>query len=197
MQGIRITERVPLNEGWSQDEQQTWLALLARIGAGDRDALADLYARFQRPLFRYLCQLTPDRGLAEEILQDTFVAVWKSAGKFEGRSSVRTWVFGVARRQAHNTLRRRGVPLADEDALAEAADPGPAVEDRVIGHAAAEELARAVGSLAPIHREVLVLSFVHGLPYHEIAQIVGVPEGTVKSRLSNAKRALRELLQHM
>ncbi len=77
--------------------------LLKDIAGGDRQALSELYARYQRPLFNYLLQLTPDYGLAEELLQDTLVAVWKSACSFEERSSVQTWLIGIARRQAHNT----------------------------------------------------------------------------------------------
>ncbi len=183
-----------LNERWSSDEQQTWLTLIERIGTGDRDALADLYTSFQRPLFRYLCQLTPDRGLAEEILQDTFVAIWKSAASFEKRSSVRTWIFGVARRQAHNTLRRHSLQLDGDEALENIVDPEPSLEEQVLSRVDFEDLVAGIKALAPIYREVLVLNFVHGLPYAEIAQIIGIPEGTVKSRLSNARRALRELL---
>lgn len=169
----------------------TDVELVTLIAGGDRKALADLYARHQRPLFRYLCQLTPDQGLAEEILQDSIVAVWQGAGGFEGRSSVRTWLFGIARRQAHNVLRRRGLPLADAEALDVLEDPEPGPEARAISLGDAEELARRLALLPLIHREVLVLNFVHGLSYEEIAAVVGVPTGTVKSRLSNAKRALR------
>src|SRR5258708_16710569 len=85
--------------------------VVGRIAAGDREALAELYQRYQRILFSYLQQLTPDYGLAEELLQDTLVAVWKSAHRFEGRSSVQTWLIGIARSQAHNTLRQRKLPL--------------------------------------------------------------------------------------
>jgi RNA polymerase sigma-70 factor (ECF subfamily) len=168
--------------------------LLARIAARDRGALADLYARHQRPLFRYLCQLTPDHGLAEEILQDTLVGAWQGAARFEGRSSVRTWLFAIARRQAHDALRRRGLPFADEGALDALEDPDPGPEAHALGQADAEALARATALLPVIHREVLALNFVNGLSYDEIAAVVGVPVGTVRSRLSNAKRALRQLL---
>lgn len=166
--------------------------LLERISAGDRDALAELYRQYQRPLFRFLCQLTPDRGLAEEILQDTLVAVWKGAGTFSGRSQVSTWLFGIARRQAHDALRRKGVALAGEDEVEQAPDPGPAPEQQAL---ARDGLARAVRRLAPVHREVLALAFVSGLGYQEIAEVLEVPEGTVKSRLFNARKALRLLLE--
>lgn len=195
MQSVQPVRRSSLDGSRSQDKQQDGVALLERIARGDRDALAELYSQYQRPLFRYLCQLTPDRGLAEEILQDTLVAVWRGAGSFAGRSALRTWLFGIARRQAHNALRRRGLPLIDEDALADVSDPDLMPEEQVLARADADELARKLAQLVPIHREVLVLCFVNGLTYDEIAQVVGIPEGTVKSRLSNAKRALRQLLK--
>ena len=176
-------------------EQETDAALLVRIAQEDRRAVAELYARHRRPLFRYLSQLTSDHGLAEESLQDTIVAVWQGAAAFEGRSAVRTWLFAIAHRQAHNVLRRRAQPLAGEDALdaLEDSDPGP--EERALRQSDAERVQRAITRLPVIHREVLVLNFVNGLSYDEIATVLGVPEGTVKSRLSNAKRGLKSLVE--
>ncbi len=169
--------------------------IVARIAQGDRQALAELYGRYQRLLFKYLLQLTPDHGLAEELLQDTLVAVWKSAGSFEGRSKVRTWLVGIARRQAHNTLRQRALPLADMAELEHlpASDPEP--EDFTLANATRAELVAAFNQLAPVHREVLALTLVQGFSYQETATILGIPTGTVKSRLSNAKRMLRTLLK--
>jgi len=169
-------------------------ALLARIGAGDRQALAELYVRYHEPLVQYLAQLTPDFGLAEELLQDTLVAVWRSASGYAGRSSVRTWLIGVARRQAHNTLRQRGLApadLADEAAMLTLAAPDPDPADAALAHAAHSDLLAAIGRLAAVHREALTLAFVHGLSYQELADVLGVPIGTVKSRLNHARRALR------
>ena len=170
-------------------------ALLARVARGDRKALGDLYERHHRALFRYLCQVTRDQGLAEEILQDSLVALWQGAASFEARSSVRTWLFGIARRQAHNALRRRGLSLADEDALADLEDPDPGPEARALGQDDIADLTRHLALLPLIHREVLALNFVNGLSYEEIATVVGVPIGTVRSRLSNAKRALRRSIE--
>ena len=168
--------------------------LLKDIAAGDRQALSELYARYQRPLFNYLLQLTPDYGLAEELLQDTLVAVWKSACNFEERSSVQTWLIGIARRQAHNTLRQRKLPLVDESELEGMAATEPEPENFTLATVARDELVAAFKQLAPVHREVLVLIFVQELSYAEAATILTVPVGTVKSRLSNARRALRTLL---
>ncbi len=169
--------------------------LLRRVASGDERALAELYDRFGRSLFGYLLTLSQDRHLAEEILQDTLDAVWRGAGSYAGRSSAKTWIFGVCRRQAHNTLRRRNVPLADEDPLdaLPASDPGP--EEILLADVRRRELADGIDRLSPLHREALVLFFFQGLSYGETAEVAGVPVGTVKSRLSNAKRALRNLLQ--
>jgi RNA polymerase sigma-70 factor (ECF subfamily) len=169
-------------------------ALLARIAAGDRQALAALYAREGTALLHYLLQFTPDRGLAEELLQDTFVAVWKNAGSFEGRSQARAWLFGIARRRACKRLRRRDPPSASLDDLDEmlASDAEP--EATLLAGLAREALLDAIERLSDMHREVLLLTFVHELSYAEIAGILDVPLGTVKSRLNHAKRALRALL---
>jgi RNA polymerase sigma-70 factor (ECF subfamily) len=142
-----------------------------------------------------LLQLTPDYGLAEELLQDTLVAVWKSAGSFAGRSSVRTWLIGIARRQAHNTLRQRKLPLVD---LAEleylpAQDPEP--EAFLLANVRRVELEQTFRLLHSVHREILVLIFFEELSYQEAAHVLEIPVGTIKSRLSNARRALRALLQ--
>jgi RNA polymerase sigma-70 factor, ECF subfamily len=186
VQGASVLKLLPVDAQSASDEQ-----VLGRVAAGDRNALAELHARYQRSLFRYLCQLTPDRGLAEEILQDTLVAAWRGAASYQGRASVHAWLLGIARRQAHNSLRRRGLPVADPQTLDDLVDTGPAPEDRLVADAGRAELARALSTLTPMHREVLSLSFVQGLSYGEIARVLDVPEGTIKSRLSNARRALR------
>jgi RNA polymerase sigma-70 factor (ECF subfamily) len=169
--------------------------ILTRIAAGERLALSELYARHQQLLLRYLLQLTSDHQLAEEIMQDTLVAVWQSARTFGGRSSVRTWLLGIARRQAHNRLRQRRIPLADESELAALVAPDPDPQDAALARAAHEELALALSRLPIILGEVLALVFLHELSYQETAQVLGVPLGTVKSRLNHARRALRALLE--
>jgi len=168
--------------------------LVARLAAGDRDALVALYERYQRPLFGYLLRLTDDRGLAEEVLQDTLLALWRGAGRFAGRSGARTWIFGIAHRQAHNALRRRGVPRADAEASAgpeDVPDAGPGPEDYALAGAARADLIRALSRLSPAHRAVLSLTLVQGLPQQDVADVLGVPLGTIKSRLHTAKAALR------
>jgi RNA polymerase sigma factor (sigma-70 family) len=169
--------------------------ILERVALGDEGALAELYDLHGRALFGYLFNLTRDRQLAEEVLQDTLVAVWRSAKTFRGRSSVKTWLFGVARRRTHDALRRRKLPLAPEGEFEALRDAEPAPEESLLAAASREELADHLGELSPAHREILDLIFFHGLSYAEAAEVLGVPLGTVKSRLSGAKRALRASLE--
>lgn len=170
--------------------------LVERMAAGDRAALAELYGGEAPALLAYLRLFTSDRDLAEEIVQDTFLAAWRAAADFGGRASVRSWLFAIARRRAADALRRPRLRVVPEDAvgLAEVPRDEPGPEDLAIAAATREELAGALDRLLPIHREVLILAFAHDLSYAELAQVLGIPLGTVKSRLNAAKRALRALL---
>ncbi|MBM2614665.1 RNA polymerase sigma factor [Actinoplanes sp. LDG1-06] len=166
--------------------------LLRSVAAGDSGALARLYERHSGPLFGYLHRLAGDRGTAEEILQDTMLAVWRSAGAFEGRAKVTTWLFGVAHRQAHNRLRLRPAPLAGE--LPDRADPGAGPEELAIAAAGGTPVAAAIDRLPAHHRDVIALVFVAGLPLADVAEVLAIPVGTVKSRLHHARAAVAAAL---
>jgi RNA polymerase sigma-70 factor (ECF subfamily) len=166
--------------------------LVRRIARSERSALEALYVRHQTALFRYLLHFTSDRGAAEELLQDTLVAVWKNAQSFGGRSSVAAWLFGIARRRAFKRLRRRGPEHVELEAAAGVADSEPDPETALLAQVERAQLVEAVGRLAAMHQEILLLAFVQQLSYAEIAEVLGVPVGTVKSRLHAAKRALRD-----
>ena len=170
-----------------QDEE-----LVARIAAGDRRALVDLYERHRGPLTAFLRLYTVDAGLIEEVVQDTMLAAWKGAPRFAGRSSVRSWLFAIARRRAADVLRRKTLPLEGEGALQWSADPRPGPEERVLAGAAEDEMVDAIHALPEMYREVLMLIFVQELSYQEAADVVGVPVGMIKSRLSKARAMLRE-----
>ncbi|MFI6600607.1 RNA polymerase sigma factor [Nonomuraea sp. NPDC050536] len=163
--------------------------LLARISQGDTAALTALYERFGDRLYAFLCRLARDEGTAEEILQDTLFAVWRSAGAYQGWSSVSTWLFGVARRQAYNRLRGEPPPVAAEPR--DLAEPVPGPEERALED---DWLQGALAMLPLAHREVVVLHFLCDLGYPEIAEVLDIPLGTVKSRVHHARAKLRECL---
>jgi RNA polymerase sigma-70 factor (ECF subfamily) len=175
-------------------DDEEW-AVLARIAAGDRAALAELYARHRGAIFGYLRSLVADPGLAEELLQDTLFAAWTGAARFDKRSSARVWLLGIARHRALDAVRRRTFRVVDAAALEPIPDPTPEPEAWAIADAEGDALRAALTRLRPFHREVLVLNFVQELPYQAIAEVLHVPIGTVMSRLHYAKRALRAELE--
>lgn len=172
------------------------LLTIERIAAGDKRALEEIYSRFGKMLFRYILTLVVDRQLAEEVLQDTLVAVWKGAHRFKGRSSVRTWIFGIARRKVRDANRRRSLTTAGpgEAESLPASEPSP--EEIVLLNDRRKQLAACLKRLAPPQREVLALVFFQGFSYKEAAEILGVPVGTVRSRLNRAKNTLQMFVQN-
>ena len=165
--------------------------VVSRMAAGERAALAELYATHRSALLAYLRALVDDPGLAEEVLQDTLYAAWVGAGSFAHRSSVRVWLLGIARRRAHDALRRRTIHLVAGEELAGHPAPDPEPESLALAGVEQDTLRAALMRLRPIHREVLILNFMQELPYRSIAEVLGVPIGTVMSRLHHAKQALR------
>ncbi|WP_084599649.1 RNA polymerase sigma factor [Actinoplanes subtropicus] len=172
--------------------EATDAAVLAAIAAGDGGALSELYRRHARALFGYLLRVCGDRMTAEEILQDTLLAVWRGADTFEARSSVRTWLFAVARRQAYQRLRLQPAPVPVEPA--EVADAAPGPDELAVLASGGTAVAGAIARLAAHHRDVIGLAMVAGLPLAEVAEIIGVPVGTVKSRLFHGRAALARML---
>lgn len=169
--------------------------LIGRIAAGDRQALTDLYQRHRGPLSAYLRIFISDAGVIEEVVQDTMVAIWKGAHRFAGRSSVRSWVFSIARRRAADVFRRKSLRIEEEPAWFLLPDPDPGPEIRALARESEDELLTAITSLPVIHREVLTLVFIHGLSYQEAAEATGVPVGTIKSRLNKARSSIRVHMQ--
>ncbi len=170
-------------------------AFLRTLASGDHDAVRLLYGRFGRALFSYVLEIVGDPGTAEEVVQDTFVAAWRQAGRFEGRSTLASWLFGIARRQARDRMRRHRPAIEPAERLEEIAAEDGEPEAEAIASASRDELRRALDAIAMAHREVLVLTFAHELSGPEVAAVLGVPEGTVKSRLFAARRALRAELE--
>jgi RNA polymerase sigma-70 factor, ECF subfamily len=171
-------------------------ALLAQIAGGDQHALRCLYAAYRTRLWNYLWrQLDRDPGWTEEVVQDVFLAVWRSAGSFRDEARVATWLFRIAHNLAANARREHSRRLSgqslqgdgdesDEDVTGAADSHEDVVLDRLA-------LAEALDRLSPKHRGGLDLAFFQGFSADEIAGILGIPTGTVKSRISYARRALR------
>ena len=172
------------------------LALLERIGNGDRDALHSLYNTYYHPLLRFIYRITGRLDLAQEGVNDVMLVVWRSGRSFGGRSSVSTWIMGIAYRKALKLLaasrrwtdRFASAPFEDvierSDGLAEQSDDGELRDllDEALRHLSAE------------HRAVVELTYFYGCSYEEIAAIAACPVNTVKTRMFHARAKLKKLL---
>lgn len=189
---MHINEIFALKEGVSQSPDNL---LLARVAHQERSALSEVYTRFQRPLFNYLYHLLGNKELAEDVLQEVLVIVWQKAPTFKGKVPAANWIFGIAHHQAFKMLRRdTGVKLIELDAATQLYDESVDLEAEMLGRTTNEEVAVAMTKLTPEHREVLELVFFQNFGCKEIAEIVEIPLGTVKSRLSYARHALKKAL---
>jgi RNA polymerase sigma-70 factor (ECF subfamily) len=169
------------------------LLLIRAMALGDKGAMAELYTRHGRKILSYLLGQINDRHLAEEVLQDVMTAAWRGAGGFRGDSTVRTWLLAIARIKVLNVWRRREQDTAELDD--EMMGDGFNVSARIEQSDEQEAVRRALYALPDDQRETLELIFYHDLTGPEAAEVLGVAEGTVKSRVFRAKRTLRGLLQ--
>jgi RNA polymerase sigma-70 factor, ECF subfamily len=169
--------------------------LVARIGEGDRLAMQTLFARHRTPVYRWLLRFVGNETLAEDLVSDVFLDVWRQASRFEGRSSVSTWLIAIARFKAISARRRRTDAELDEgveSTVADTADdPGVVLEKKNRD----EVLRAALTRLSSEHKEIIDLVYYHEKSVDECAQIIGVPSGTVKTRMFYARKKLAELVQ--
>ena len=168
--------------------------LLRRIGQGDRSALKALYERHSDALYKFLRYRLRDPFEAADVMQDVFLEIWRAAGRFEGRSAARTWMFGIARNRAVDRMRRGVREVTAHEPDTETADEAPDPEALIVAASDAARLRECIGHLSDTHRSAIHLAFYEELPYGEIATIEGVPVGTVKTRILHAKRLLMHCL---
>jgi RNA polymerase sigma factor (sigma-70 family) len=164
--------------------------LLAAVAAGGRRAFADLYQRHAPWLVLRLGRRCADPGLVDEAVQDTFVAVWQAAKKWDGRGEVAAWIWGIGVRRLIDGLRKhRPVVMAEADRELVAS-----AEEQVLVGVEYGELGRALSRLSPELRSVIEATVLDGLTTKEAGRLLGIPAGTVKSRMVRARAALREEL---
>jgi RNA polymerase sigma-70 factor, ECF subfamily len=164
--------------------------LIERITAGDKLAMQALFARHRTPVYRWLLRFVSNETLAEDLLSEVFLDVWRQAGRFEGRSSVATWLISIARFKALSARRRRTEAELDEKietTVADTAnDPEAALQEKHRG----ELLRQALTQLSPEHREVIDLVYYHEKSIDECAQVLGIPAATVKTRMFYARKEI-------
>ena len=171
-------------------------SLVERCRAGDAAAWEGFVRQVQGRMFALAYSYAGDREDARDLAQEIFVRLYEARSQWPGGDEFLPWLFRVARNRSVDYLRRRSVrrpaSAVDETEIAELPDPGPGAEARAIESDRRSLLRAALRGLSAINREIVVLRDVHGLPIQQVASILGVPLGTVKSRASRARVELAE-----
>jgi RNA polymerase sigma-70 factor (ECF subfamily) len=166
--------------------------LLGAMAEGDRRALRTLYQRHAPWLVVRLSRRCPDRYLVDEAVQDTFLAVWRRPAGYSGSGEVAAWIWGIGIRRLIDRLRRR--PAASPSPSVDAGKTAPSAEEEVLLRVEHGDLAGALNRLSPELRAVVQATVLDGLTTKEAARLLGIPAGTVKTRMMRAKPLLREAL---
>jgi RNA polymerase sigma-70 factor, ECF subfamily len=169
--------------------------LIESIGKGDKRAMVSLFIRHNVRIHRFVMRLTGKTSIAEDVVSEVFLDIWRGAAEFSGRSNVSTWLLGIARNKTMSVLRRRTETPLDYDAaieLVDDMDDPEVVADRASRGAVVR---RCLMRLPPPLREVVDLIYYHEKTVAEVAEIVGIPPGTVKTRMFHARSRLQELLE--
>jgi RNA polymerase sigma-70 factor (ECF subfamily) len=170
--------------------------------AGDQAAYAELIREHHAPIYRLLVHLCRDVHLAEDLVQETYAAAWIAIGGFGGASSLRTWLYRIAYRKFLDSQRRRVLVkrAASENGIAEAVGEGAGPMDAAIAGEDASRLYAALGELPAEERDVVVMHYLQGMKYEEMAEVLEVPAGTLRWRkgraLASLRRLLREKVEH-
>jgi RNA polymerase sigma-70 factor, ECF subfamily len=170
------------------------VVLIRSIAAGDKHAMQILFARHNVRVFRFLARFVGDKSAAEDLVSEVFLDVWRQAGRFQGRSQVTTWLLAIARNKALSALQRRSIEELDEEAVAAVADTDNNPEVTIHHRQTSAILLNCLTQLSPSHREVIDLVYYHERSIDEVAEITGVPQNTVKTRMFYARKRIAELM---
>jgi RNA polymerase sigma factor (sigma-70 family) len=174
--------------------------VLRRIRAGDPGAIDDLYERFRRPAFALARRILADDALAEDVLQEVFLGVWRDPSTYErDKGSVASWLLALVHHKAVDAVRReesqrRRRALAEEARVLDEPLAARDVEDDALTRVVSQQVRAALGELSPAQREALTLAYYGGYTQREVAALTGAPLGTVKTRMLSGMRKLRQEL---
>jgi len=170
-------------------------ALLKAIAAGDVKALERLYARAETRVFRFLMRMVKSRAIAEELLNEVFLSVWQNAHRYEGRSELLTWMLSIAHNKAVSAIRKKTEVLGIAEEAAQNLVAEDDTPDTVVQKQDKSAKIRAcIEELSPDHGAVLHLVYYQEQSVAEVAEILSIPENTVKTRMFYARKKLAELL---
>lgn len=178
----------------TENQELSYRSLLHQISQGNESALEELYRAFESKIFAFITIRLNDFHEAADLLNEVMWEVWRSAGRFEGRSSVSSWIFGIANHKILDRIRSKmrhpTEELNETDTYESDIDLEALVGQKQLG----EHLQSCMKKLSEDQRQVVHLAFFEDLSYREIGEISGSPEGTIKARMFHAKQALKRCL---
>ena len=169
--------------------------LIRRIAAGEEAALRALLAAHQTRVFRFVMRLVGNEAVAEEVMNEVFLEVWRGASRFEGASAPGTWILSIAHNRAVGRMRKRREEAWDDDAAVSLQDEGDNPEVAAQKADKGELLRLCIDKLSADHKAVIDLVYYHELSVSEVSEVLKIPENTVKTRMFYARKRLSELLQ--
>lgn len=207
MDGVADTPDTPGRRGRAQrgpvggrGSDPADVQIIQRVVAGDQQALGELYDRWSKPAFSLARRVCADEGLAEDVVQEVFIAFWREPARFDpARGAFGSWLLTLVHHKAvdavrrESAIRRRTVPAA-EDGEEWSVAPGPGADQAALGAVVAGQVRDALGRLPNEQREALALAYYGGYTQREVATLTGVPLGTVKSRMFTGVQRLRSAL---
>ena len=185
---------VPSSRSAERSAPASDTTLIAATVTGDKLALRTLYARHHVRVYRFLLRLVHNEAMAEDLVADVFLDVWRKADRFAGRSQVSTWLLAIARHKALSALRRPMTEVLDDDAAERIEDPTDNAEAALARRETHAALRNSLSQLSPAHREIVDLVYYHGRTIEEAAAIIDVPVGTAKTRMFYARKHLRSAM---
>ncbi len=169
--------------------------LLQSIADGEKPAMHVFYARHHVRVYRFILRTVRDQSIAEDLASQVFLDVWRTAGQFEGRSQVSTWLLSIARFKALSALRQRRFEDIDQDEVTEIADQSDDPEAMLDRNKTGALLRACIARLSPAHREIIDLVYYHEKSVEEAGEIIGIPQATVKTRMFYARKQLADMLK--
>ncbi|MFK4512131.1 sigma-70 family RNA polymerase sigma factor [Bradyrhizobium daqingense] len=169
--------------------------LLESIAGGNRTSMHILYCRHNVRVYRFILRIVRDATTAEDLVSQVFLDVWRTAGQFQGRSQVSTWLLSIARFKALTAMRQRRFEDIDQEDVRQIPDDAETPETSLDRTDTSAILRACVQKLSPAHREIINLVYYHEKSVEEVGQIIGIPQSTVKTRMFYARKQLAELLK--
>ena len=184
----------PVNTASGREAALSDETLIRQIAEGSKLAMRALFARHQLRVYRFALRIVRDAALAEDVVSEVFTDAWQHAGRFEGRSTVSTWLLGITRHKALTAANRRPTESIDSETAMNVVDPANSPEAELGRKDTGAVIRRCLAAMSPEHAEIIDLVYYQEKSIKEIVEILDIPENTVKTRMFYARKRLAALV---